>query len=167
MCLTLCDPMDCSLLGYSVHGIPWTVAHQSPLSLGFPRQEYWRGLPFASPRDLPDPGIEPTFSALAGRFLPLNHHGSPFPCWHLWAYVFCLRTLEPSSVQGGGPAIALAWKITSHVSMTEGVESCWCMVSWWQGVSAGCAHVCSRRWQPNKTCPCPQRTCDLVEDPGT
>ena len=33
---------------------PWTVAHQAPLSMGFPRQEYWSGLPFPSPRDFPD-----------------------------------------------------------------------------------------------------------------
>ena len=47
---------------------PWTAAHQTPLSLGFPRQEYWSGLPFPSPRDLPDPGIEPVSAALADRF---------------------------------------------------------------------------------------------------
>ena len=47
---------------------PWTVAQQVPLSIGFPRQEYWSGLPFSSPRDLPDPGIELTFFALAGGF---------------------------------------------------------------------------------------------------
>ena len=35
---------------------PWTVAHQAPPSMGFPRQEYWSGLPFPSPGDLPDPG---------------------------------------------------------------------------------------------------------------
>ena len=39
--------------------IPWTVAHQAPLSMGFFRQEQWSGLPFPSPGDLPDPGIEP------------------------------------------------------------------------------------------------------------
>ena len=38
---------------------PWTVAQQAPLSMGFFRQEYWTGLPFPSPGDLPDPGIEP------------------------------------------------------------------------------------------------------------
>ena len=50
---------------------PWTVARQAPLSLAFPRQEYWNGLPFPSPGDLPNPGIEPTSPvspALAGRF---------------------------------------------------------------------------------------------------
>ena len=47
---------------------PWTVACQSPLSMGFPRQEYWSGLPFPLPGDLPHPGIEPASLAWAGRF---------------------------------------------------------------------------------------------------
>ena len=42
---------------------PWTVALQDPLSMGFPRQEYWRGLPFPSPGKLADPGIEPASPA--------------------------------------------------------------------------------------------------------
>ena len=46
---------------------PWTVAHQAPLSSGFPRQEYWRGLPFSSPGDLPKPRIVSETSALTGR----------------------------------------------------------------------------------------------------
>ena len=46
----------------------WIVAHQAPLSMGFPRQEYWGGLPFPSPGDLADPGVEPVSPALAGRF---------------------------------------------------------------------------------------------------
>ena len=49
---------------------PWTVAHQTPLSMGFFRQEYWSGLPFPPPGDLPEPEIEPaplTSPALAGR----------------------------------------------------------------------------------------------------
>ena len=47
---------------------PWSVAHQALLSMGFPRQKYWSGLPFTSPRGLPDLGIEPASPALAGRF---------------------------------------------------------------------------------------------------
>ena len=43
---------------------PWTVAHQAPLSMDFSRQEYWSGLPFSSPGDLPDPGIKPRSPAL-------------------------------------------------------------------------------------------------------
>ena len=48
----------------------WTVACQAPLSMGFSRQEYWSGLPFPSPGDLPDPGIEPGFPALQADSLP-------------------------------------------------------------------------------------------------
>ena len=44
--------------------IPWTVVSQASLSMGFSRQEYWSGLPFPSPGDLPDPGIEPSSPAL-------------------------------------------------------------------------------------------------------
>ena len=51
LCLTLCDPTDC-------------VAHQAPLSMEFSRQEYWSGLPFPSPGDLPNPVIEPEFSCV-------------------------------------------------------------------------------------------------------
>ena len=47
---------------------PWTAAHQAPLSIGLPRQEYERGLLFSSPGDLPDPGIEHASPALAGGF---------------------------------------------------------------------------------------------------
>ena len=50
---------------------PWAVTCQAPLSMGFSRQEYWSGLPFPSPRDLPDPEMEPKSlmsPALAGRF---------------------------------------------------------------------------------------------------
>ena len=46
----------------------WTVDLQVPLSMGFPEQEYWSELPFSSPGDLPDPGIEPGPPALASRF---------------------------------------------------------------------------------------------------
>ena len=48
---------------------PWTVACQVPLSMGFSRQDYWSGLPFPSPGDLPNPGIEPGSSALQAKSL--------------------------------------------------------------------------------------------------
>ena len=60
-CPTLCDPMD--------------IAHQSPLSMGFSKQEYWSGLLHPPPGDLPNPGIELaplTFPALASRFFNTN-----------------------------------------------------------------------------------------------
>ena len=54
---------------------PWTAACQAPMSLGFFRQEYWSGLPFPSPGDLPDPGIKPRSLALQADSLP--GEGSP------------------------------------------------------------------------------------------
>ena len=60
LCLTLCNPQTTD---------PQTVVHQGPLSMEFSRQEYWSGLPFPSPGDLPDPGIQPmslASPALAG-----------------------------------------------------------------------------------------------------
>ena len=58
-------------------GAPWTVAHQAPLSMGFPRQEYWSGLPFPSPGDLPNPGIKPGSPALRADALPSEPPGKP------------------------------------------------------------------------------------------
>ena len=55
--------------------IQWTIAHQAPLSMGFPRQEYWSGLPGPPPGDLPHPRIEPKTPmspSLAGRFFTTN-----------------------------------------------------------------------------------------------
>ena len=60
-CLTLCDPMDCS----------------PPGPMGFSRPEYWSGLPFPSPGDLPKPGIEPMSPAWQEDSLSLNYLGSP------------------------------------------------------------------------------------------
>ena len=56
---------------------PWTVARQAPLSLGFPRQEDWSGLPFPSPGERPNPGIEPTFPAWQADSLSSERSGEP------------------------------------------------------------------------------------------
>ena len=58
----------------------WTIARQAPLSMGFSRQEYWNGLPFPPPGDLPHPGIKPTSPALQVDSLPLSHQGGPPAC---------------------------------------------------------------------------------------
>ena len=141
-CPILCDPMNCSPLGSSVHGdssgkntgvdchaffkrifptqgmnpgllhcrqilyylshqgspkrlvvvfqslsrvrffaTPWTVVHQAPLSMEFPRQECWSGLTFPSPGDLPDPGIEPGSPAFQAVSLPTELLGKPSDLW--------------------------------------------------------------------------------------
>ena len=56
---------------------PWTVAYQAPLSMEFSRQEFWSGLPFPSPGDLPNPGIEPGSPALKADALPSEPPGKP------------------------------------------------------------------------------------------
>ena len=66
-----CVVLLCSVAQSCLTAIPWTVAHQAPLSLGFSRPEYWNGLPFPPKRDNPNSGIEPTSPsslALTGRF---------------------------------------------------------------------------------------------------
>ena len=66
-----------SHLVVSDSAIPWTVARQAPLSMGFPRQEYWSGLPVPSPEDLPDPGVEPGSCVLQADSLPSGAPGKP------------------------------------------------------------------------------------------
>ena len=61
---------------------PWTVAYQAPLSMGFSRQEYWCGLPFPSPGNIPDPGIEPWSPALQADALLSEPPGCPYK--RLW-----------------------------------------------------------------------------------
>ena len=78
-CPTLCDPMDCSLPGSSVHGIL--------------RQEYWNGLPFPSPGNLPDPGIKHASPALTGA-LPLSHTGSPHISYLTYFCLYCFIIVE-------------------------------------------------------------------------
>ena len=67
----------CSVtLFMSDSAVPWTVACHAPLTEFF-KQEYWSGLPFPPPGDLPDPGIEPVSPELQEDSLPLSHQGSP------------------------------------------------------------------------------------------
>ena len=79
-----------SLAGYSLSSVqslshvrlfatPWTVAHQPPPSMGFSRQEYWSGLTFPSPGDLPSAGIEPPSLAMEVDSLPTELQGKKLP----------------------------------------------------------------------------------------
>ena len=66
-----------SLSRVRLFATPWTVAHKAPLSMGFSRQEYWSGLPFPSPGDLPNPGIEPRSPVLQADSLLSEPQGKP------------------------------------------------------------------------------------------
>ena len=70
-------PMECTTPSFRPFVTTCTVAYQAPLSVGFPRQEYWSGLPFLFPEDLPDPGIEPTSPAFAGKLFTTEAPGKP------------------------------------------------------------------------------------------
>ena len=56
---------------------PWTLAYQASQSVGFSRQQYWSGLPFPSPGDLPDPGSNSGLPHCGQTLYPLSHQGSP------------------------------------------------------------------------------------------
>ena len=74
----------------------WTVAHQAPLPMGFSRQEYWSGLPFPSPGDLPDPGIEPRSPALQVDALTSEPPGKlSHKKEHIWVSSNEVDELEP------------------------------------------------------------------------
>ena len=66
-----------SLSHVRLFATPWTVAYQAPQSMEFSRQEYWSGLPFPSPGDLPDPGIEPGLPHCRQTLYRLSHQRSP------------------------------------------------------------------------------------------
>ena len=89
-CLTLCLPTDGSLPGFSVHGVL--------------QAKYWRGFPFPSPGDLPDPGIEPGSPALQADALPSEPPGEPTAGMggHIWGWIF--RVLGGVGSQGWGTA---------------------------------------------------------------
>ena len=73
-CKTLCH---CSVTPAQLFRTPWTVARQAPLSMGFPRQEYWSELPFPPPGDLPNPGIKPASPAFQADSLTAEPPGKP------------------------------------------------------------------------------------------
>ena len=86
-----------SLSRVRLFATPWTVAYQAPPSMGFSRQECWSGLPFPSPGDLPDPGIEPRSPALHADALPPKPKAFYYgidPLIYLYAFYFMVRFLK-------------------------------------------------------------------------
>ena len=106
----------------------WTVTYQAPPSMGFSRQEYWSGLPFPSPGDLPDPGIEPGSPALHANALTSEPPGLPRKCllnalekaglgthgWpelpqRLWEACKDARWVPKAQLPGAFPSSQLPW----------------------------------------------------------
>ena len=93
---------------------PWTVAYWAPLSMGFSRQEYWSGLPFPSPENLPDPGIDLGLLHCRQMLYHLSHKGSPVEV-SVQLLLSCVRLF------------ATPWTVAYHVplSMEFSREECW------------------------------------------
>ena len=105
-----------SLSRVQLFATPWTVAHQAPPSMGFSRQEYWSGLPFPSPGDLPNPGIEPRSPALQADTLNSEPPG---------------KSLELKRVEGKGfhPPLQPFWlSILWHLTLTVSHWETWLKV---------------------------------------
>ena len=81
--MDVCCCCCCSVTMSDSFTTPWTVAHQAPLYLRFPRQEHWSGFPFPSLGDLPDPRFEPVSPALQAKSLPLSHPGNPIDIYSI------------------------------------------------------------------------------------
>ena len=128
--------MPCGLVTKSCPtlGTPQTVDHQASLPMVFPRQEYWSGLPFPSPGDLPDPGIKPTSPAMAGRvFTTEPPWGSCLQGLNIFCYctVLGIRNLTRStgcvpsagscvlSLARMGHALPLAHGLSLHLQSWE------------------------------------------------
>ena len=128
---------------------PWTVAHKAPLSMGFPKQEYWSWLLFPSPGDLPNPGIEPGSPALTSGVFTTESPGKR--CWACW---WC-----PKSQSLLGAALLSNWSAS---------WDCTCLVPLSQGRIALKGPLCSRAHQrirgPCWDCPAfqPQALCPAL-----
>ena len=103
--------------------LPWTVAHQDSLSMGFPRQEFWSGLPFPSPGNLPNPGDEPISPAVQAHSLQLRHLGSLEVILKVDLYLIIL--LFSYSV------LLSTWQIVKDTcSLPNKMDSVWIVLLW-------------------------------------
>ena len=113
---------------------PWTVACQAPLSMVFARQEYWSGLPFPTPGDLPDPGVELESPALAGWFFTAEPPRKPSMRWHTPTDTHS-RERAPAPIQVWLSCLSqILWYPTVSSSLTKssflflGALDCWTFV---------------------------------------
>ena len=137
---------------------PWAVAHQAPLSMEFFRQEYWSGLPFPSPGDIPDPSIKPRSPALQADALPLEPPGKPNVVYTILPLVYQIGKLRLEEI---------LWLVRSSTELKLGFNpghsppplpgiicftSCFCQVS---DLVTLCSTVafCSQT-QPSAPCCC-------------
>ena len=121
---------------------PWTRAHQAPLPMEFSKQEYWSGLPFPPPGDLPNPGIKAASLALAGRFFTAEPPGKPVKTTSLFVpevEAHQLRMFEVTweSDSGIGPWTTKILKSCHHIGS---------LAPFWTGAVGGKYGQCVR-WE--------------------
>ena len=121
--------------------LSWIVAHQTPLSMGFTRQEYWSGLPFPSPGDLPDPGNECPSPVVAGRFFttePPRRPNITIYCCCCSVPKSCPTLCDPHGLQNTMfPCLSLSPRVCSNL----------CLLSQW------CHPIISSSVVPFSSCP--------------
>ena len=114
-----------SLSCVQLFATPWTIAHQASQTIGFSRQEYWSRLPFPSPRDLTDPGIEPGSSALQADSLPKGPYSQSYGFSNDFpggsdGKASAYNAGDPGSIPGLGRSIktgVLNIYLSSHISL--------------------------------------------------
>ena len=124
-----------SLCHVQVFATIWSTAYQAPLSIGFSRQEYWSGLPFLPPGDLPNPGIEPkslTPPVLAGRFFTTS------ATWKVLHYIMKVKVKSLSCVR----LFATSWTLAYQAPLSMGFFR----QEYWSGLPCNqeLAHVSGR-----------------------
>ena len=117
----------------------WTAAHQAPLSMGFPRQEYWSELLFPSPGDLPDPGIKSRSPALQAHSSPSEPPGKSFPLETLPK-----QNLRPTSFRLTDLLVTIVFNICSFHPLTIINMTCMraVMTSNWFSIQCFCQDTC-------------------------
>ena len=116
-----------SLSCVQLFATPWTVAYQVPPSMGFSRQEYWSGLPFPSPGDLPSPGIEPGSPALQTDTLPSEPPEKPciyaYICIYIYVYIYWwIWILSINSISSLRPFLLILHSIVPWIHLCKMTE---------------------------------------------
>ena len=159
------DKVKVKLLSHvRLFATPWTVAYQASTSVGFSRQEYWSGLPFPSPGDLPDPGIEPRSPALEADTLTSEPPGKPSSQITLAQYGSPRdsNTLLMISAGTSIPSTEYFWLKTNkpanerpEVSCELGGRSCWaCSPNMENALAVYCIHTIPTLTGHSMSCGC-------------
>ena len=145
MCIIFCCCLVAKL--YWTLVTPWTVTYQAPLSMGFPRQEYWSGLPFPSRGDLPNPEMEPCLLHWQVASLPLSHSRSPRISNIIWclSFLVCLTFLGIIISRSN---IATNGIISFFISSVQSLSRVWLFLTPWTAARQASLSITNSRSLP-------------------